>query len=281
VSTRAVRARYLPIAEHGLIGDLHTVALVGSDGTIDWYCCGSTHRACSGPSSTPTAGACSASRPTATAGTPSSSTSPTPTSLITRFLTPDGVGEVHDFMPPPPTGDAAHRHRMIRRILAVRGQMRFVVDVGPRVNYVRARHEVALTPHGALFHAPDLTLSLATRCPLEIVDGRDVRARIAVRAGQVATLVLGRVEPGRCRRRTPMRTSPPSSTPPWRFGGTGRAARATTAGGAKWRIAPRSPSSCARTHPPGRSWPHPPPACRSSSAAEGREPARTAPASAR
>src|SRR6266516_4575878 len=32
-------ARYLPIAEHGLIGDLHTVALVGTDGTIDWYCC--------------------------------------------------------------------------------------------------------------------------------------------------------------------------------------------------------------------------------------------------
>jgi GH15 family glucan-1,4-alpha-glucosidase len=30
---------YLPIAEHGLVGDLHTVALVGSNGTIDWYCC--------------------------------------------------------------------------------------------------------------------------------------------------------------------------------------------------------------------------------------------------
>ena len=29
---------YLPIAEHGVIGDLHTVALVGTDGTIDWYC---------------------------------------------------------------------------------------------------------------------------------------------------------------------------------------------------------------------------------------------------
>ena len=36
---QARRARYLPIAEHGLIGDLHTVALVGTDGTIDWYCC--------------------------------------------------------------------------------------------------------------------------------------------------------------------------------------------------------------------------------------------------
>jgi GH15 family glucan-1,4-alpha-glucosidase len=29
----------LPIAEHGLIGDLHSAALVGTNGTIDWYCC--------------------------------------------------------------------------------------------------------------------------------------------------------------------------------------------------------------------------------------------------
>jgi hypothetical protein len=32
---RAPPARYLPIAEHLLIGDLHAVALVGTDGTID------------------------------------------------------------------------------------------------------------------------------------------------------------------------------------------------------------------------------------------------------
>jgi len=38
---RSVRglADYLPIAEHGIIGDLHTVALIDTDGTIDWYCC--------------------------------------------------------------------------------------------------------------------------------------------------------------------------------------------------------------------------------------------------
>ena len=30
---------YLPIAEHGIIGDLHSVALVGTNGAIDWYCC--------------------------------------------------------------------------------------------------------------------------------------------------------------------------------------------------------------------------------------------------
>jgi GH15 family glucan-1,4-alpha-glucosidase len=39
MSSGVRRARYLPIAEHGLIGDLHTAALVGTDGTIDWYCC--------------------------------------------------------------------------------------------------------------------------------------------------------------------------------------------------------------------------------------------------
>ena len=32
-------ADYPPIAEHGLIGDLQTAALVTTDGSIDWYCC--------------------------------------------------------------------------------------------------------------------------------------------------------------------------------------------------------------------------------------------------
>ena len=51
---------------------------------------------------------------------------------------PDGVGEVQDFMPLPRTGEATHRHRMIRRVLAVRGQMRFVVDVAPATTRVSA-----------------------------------------------------------------------------------------------------------------------------------------------
>jgi hypothetical protein len=140
--SRGPQARYLPIAEHGLIGDLHTVALVGTDGTIDWYCCprfdspsvfaaildaddGGSFRI------SPDCEGCSSKQLYL----------PDTNVLITRFLMPDGVAEVQDFMPPR-TGGPPRRHRMIRRVLAVRGYMRFVVDVAPRFDYARARHEV-------------------------------------------------------------------------------------------------------------------------------------------
>ena len=188
--------RYLPIAEHGLIGDLHTVALVGTDGTIDWYCCPRFDSpSVFGAILDADRGGLFRISPECDDWSSKQLYLPDTNILITRFLTPGGVGEVQDFMLPG-DGVAAHRHRMIRRVLAVRGQMGFAVDVAPRFDYARAAHEVALTSHGALFNSPGLTLSLSTRCPLEIVNGGDVRARIAVRAGETATLVLDCVEPG-------------------------------------------------------------------------------------
>ena len=32
-------SNYPAIADHGLIGDLQTAALVTTDGTVDWFCC--------------------------------------------------------------------------------------------------------------------------------------------------------------------------------------------------------------------------------------------------
>src|SRR3954464_11836128 len=128
----APRARYLPIAEHGLIGDLHTVALVGTDGTIDWYCCPRFD------SPSVFAAILDADRgglfriaPEGDGWSSKQLYLPDTNVLITRFLMPEGVGEVQDFMPPS-TGIAPHRPRIIRRVLAVRGQMRFVADVAPR-----------------------------------------------------------------------------------------------------------------------------------------------------
>src|SRR5262249_33309973 len=154
---RTAAGGYLPIAEHGLIGDLHTVALVGTDGTIDWYC--------SPRFDSPSvfASILDADRgglfrisPERGGWSSEQLYLPDTNILITRFLTPDGVGEVQDFMPVPRTGESVHR--LIRRVLAVRGQMRFVVDVAPRFDYARASHEAVLTPHGALFRTAGLAL---------------------------------------------------------------------------------------------------------------------------
>src|SRR5256884_4299782 len=93
---------YLPIAEHGLIGDLHSVALVGTDGTIDWYCCPRFD--------SPSVFGAILDRQKgghwriAPVGDDSEITTkqlyfPDSNVLITRFLTPSGVGELQDFMP--------------------------------------------------------------------------------------------------------------------------------------------------------------------------------------
>jgi GH15 family glucan-1,4-alpha-glucosidase len=189
------RERYLPIADHGVIGDLHTVALVGTDATIDWYCCPRFDSpSVFGAILDAERGGHFRISPDGDGWTSKQLYLPDTNVLITRFLMRDGVGEVQDFMPPARTTAAAHRHRMIRRVVAVRGEMRFVVDVKPRFDYARACHDVELTRDGARFTSPALSLGLLTSCPLEIVDGHDVRACVGLRAGDTATFVMERVE---------------------------------------------------------------------------------------
>src|SRR5512145_2462181 len=98
---RAPRSRYLPIAEHGLIGDLHTVALVGTDGTIDWYCCPRFDSpSVFGALLDADRGGLFRISPDSDGWSSKQLYLPDTNVLITRFLTPDGVGEVQDFMAP-------------------------------------------------------------------------------------------------------------------------------------------------------------------------------------
>src|SRR3954447_1704151 len=115
---------YLPIAEHGLVGDLHTVALVGTNGTIDWYCCPAFDSpSVFGSILDKDKGGFYALRPTADAWTSKQLYFPDTNVLITRFLTEEGVGEVQDFMPIDHAEMEMHRHRLLRRVVVVRGQM--------------------------------------------------------------------------------------------------------------------------------------------------------------
>jgi GH15 family glucan-1,4-alpha-glucosidase len=192
---------YLPIAEHGLVGDLHTVALVGTNGTIDWYCCPAFDSpSVFGSILDKNTGGFYALNPTAEAWTSKQLYFPDTNVLITRFLTEEGVGEIQDFMPIDHAEMAMHRHRLIRRVVVVRGQMGFEIEVQPRFDYARADHEVEMHPHGVLFRSPDLALALEGAIARTMGHqrtlerrGNGVYATFELSEGDAQTFVLERV----------------------------------------------------------------------------------------
>jgi GH15 family glucan-1,4-alpha-glucosidase len=191
---RTVRGldEYLPIAEHGVIGDLHTVALIDTDGTIDWYCCPRFDSpSVFGAILDKRRGGYCRIAPATGHWTPKQLYLPDTNVLITRFLAPTGVAEVQDFMPIS-SGQAAHRHRLIRRILGVRGEMRFLLEVEPRFNYARDEHETVFHEMGAVFTSPSLCLALQTALPLEFT-GTGVACEFTLLPGESATFVLEQV----------------------------------------------------------------------------------------
>ncbi|MFF8309778.1 glycoside hydrolase family 15 protein [Streptomyces lydicus] len=190
-TTGPTSAPYLPIAEHGLIGDLHTAALVGTDGTIDWYCCPSFD------SPSVFAAILDADRGGTfelSAAVPADTKQfyfPDTNVLITRFFTEDGLGEVQDFMP---VADSVEcdRHRLIRRVVCVRGTLPFRARVAPRFGYGAHPHTLQMLEGSALFASKALSLTLTATVPLES-DGKDVRTRFALSQGETAVFALNRV----------------------------------------------------------------------------------------
>jgi GH15 family glucan-1,4-alpha-glucosidase len=191
---RTVRglAEYLPIAEHGIIGDLHTVALIDTDGTIDWYCCPRFDSpSVFGAILDKKRGGYCRIAPATGQWTPKQLYLPDTNVLITRFLTATGVAEVQDFMPIH-SGQAAHRHRLVRRILGVRGEMSFLLEVEPRFNYARDEHETVFHEKGAVFKTADLCLAVQTALPLDFT-GTGVACEFTVKPGESATFVIEQV----------------------------------------------------------------------------------------
>jgi GH15 family glucan-1,4-alpha-glucosidase len=174
---------YLPIADHGVIGDLRSVALVGTDGTIDWYCPG-RFDAPSVFAAILDSAKGGHYRIAATADcTTKQLYVPETNVLITRFLSPGGVGEIQDFMP------VEGEQRLIRRVVCVRGELEFRLECEPRFDYGRDHHHVVLTEEGALLRSPELSLALGAPTPLSST-GTGVTATFTLAAGQTATFVL-------------------------------------------------------------------------------------------
>ncbi len=112
--------------------------------------------------------------------------------LVTRFLSPEGVGQIIDYMP---VADSRGHPRIIRRVGSLRGVVRFRMECHPAFNYARDSHEVSITENGAAFHSPALSMGLAAPVPLhEVGDG--VSSEFVLQEDQTATFVLGQIPVG-------------------------------------------------------------------------------------
>jgi GH15 family glucan-1,4-alpha-glucosidase len=183
---------YALISEHGLIGDLQTAALVSTDGAIDWFCCPrfDSPSVFASILDEERGGRFRIAPPDGDAVT-RQMYFPDTAILITRFMTADGVGEVVDFMPIEAPERVTDRHRIVRMVRVVRGEMTFALECRPRFDYGRASHELDLDDEGATFRSAGIDLSLAAGKAFDLQrDGRDVRATWHARAGDLGGVVL-------------------------------------------------------------------------------------------
>jgi GH15 family glucan-1,4-alpha-glucosidase len=182
--------RYPPIADHGLVGDLQTSALVSSKGVVNWFAAPRFDS----PSVFAAlldhgGGGYFRLAPDHPKGTWKQLYYPDTAVLVTRFMSPDGVGEIIDWMPPNTSRTPTDRHTLMRTVRAVRGTVQFALECRPRFDYGRAAHQLDLQAEGATFRAPGVAAYLQSTIPL-VRDGLDVRGEITLETGESAGAVF-------------------------------------------------------------------------------------------
>ena len=190
---------YPPIAEHGLIGDLQTAALVTTDGSIDWYCCPRFDSpSVFGALLDVGTGGHFRIRPAGDglrrqAAVPPGHRGP-------GHPVPDrgGVGELLDFMPPTGTDGDGRTTALVRLMRCVRGriELRGGDRAAVRLRAAAARDAPHRARRGLRAPEPDADPAHGADPPtsgsarVERTEDGDVRIAYELRAGQQRGLVL-------------------------------------------------------------------------------------------
>ncbi|NML17102.1 glycoside hydrolase family 15 protein [Azohydromonas caseinilytica] len=183
---------YPDIESHGVIGNLRTAALVGIDGSVDFFC----FPRFDSPSVflallDPEHGGHFSISPAGEDMRTRQMYLPDTNVLVTRFMSQAGMAEVTDYMPLSATG--APRSALVRRIHGVRGRLALHVTCAPRFDYARTRLPARLEEGArmAVFGAREAIgpLRLRSTVDLTVQDG-DVRALIELGAGDEAAFVM-------------------------------------------------------------------------------------------
>lgn len=183
---------YQPIEDYAIIGDLHTAALAGKNGSIDW-CCLPRFDSPSVFGALLDAGKGGFFRisPTDMEGVKCQQLYlPETNILLTRFLSVNGVAEITEFMPIKEVGTDEHHHQIIRSVSVVQGSLQFTLTCRPGFNYARDEHHVEVSQHGALFQSQAFKLCLASPIPLETDGHGGAQATFSLHAGQAVHFLL-------------------------------------------------------------------------------------------
>lgn len=187
---------YRPIEDYGIIGDLHTAALVSVRGSIDFMCFPRFDSpTLFGAMLDDRKGGCFQLSPVIEGLRTKQFYLPDSVILLTLFLAHEGVAELSDFMP---INDLGHSHDLVRRVKSVRGDIRFRMEFRPRFDYGRSPHQATRDGDSLVFasRGPDrTTVRLRGTVPLRLENG-DAFAEFTLRADETASFVLEEVEEG-------------------------------------------------------------------------------------
>jgi GH15 family glucan-1,4-alpha-glucosidase len=184
---------YQPIENYGVIGNMRTAALVGRDGSVDWLCLPRFDSpSVFGGILDDRKGGSFRIAPATDHTRRKQYYWPDTNVLVTRFLHPDGIGEVEDYMPVGP--GASPDDTLVRRVRVVRGRLPFRLECRPAFDYARAAHETKVGDHGARFDGPGLSLGLAASRPLRR-DGDGAVGEFTLGEGESAAFVLRTIDP--------------------------------------------------------------------------------------
>ncbi|KAI0321665.1 glycoside hydrolase family 15 protein [Amylostereum chailletii] len=143
---RLQKRDYIPISDHGLIGNLRTAALVSIDGSIESYCVPHFDSPSVFARILDKDKGGHFSITPAVPFTTKQNYLPSSNVLQTKFLNDGGVVSVTDFLPRNPSA-VAHKpllHWLIRRVEVIRGRMPIRVECAPAFDYARATHDTIL-----------------------------------------------------------------------------------------------------------------------------------------
>ena len=188
---------YQPIENYAIIGNMRSAALVGLNGSIDWFC----FPHFDSPSIFASIlddhkGGYFRVAPLDQASNRKQYYWPDTNVLITRFYNPGGIVEVTDYMPVGKDINDEFDYRIVRRVRGIHGTIRMKMECYPAFDYARASHETSVSEMGASFHSAGLSMGLASNIPVDR-DDRGATAEFDImEEGETAVFVLHKIKKG-------------------------------------------------------------------------------------